>query len=603
MSNASELATRLIVECREVHNVDPYLLMSLVIPKSDLIRDVPWGAALYALVKTILGSKGYVLKEVVAQVQVQFLDAVPQSMGGKKMCGWKKADVVQLMETSQVPVSCPILYQILSDAGTRRHVGYEHVQDALLGYLQIMCCPRQAGFNGGCIQLMECPVPKVGNLTKFYVDVDCKLSRLDLTQAAALEMLLEMPATLGKIFVDLGVLHKRESFCVVVKEHSRMTDTGDTKVSVHLLVNLISTISSFVTLQGLIRSHVRKHCPLCIKLQEDEKAPVTKQDLLDMGIYASLAFADCHPEVNSKQGLAGPWSRKVKGMKTVSTLRETIWIENGKQLNSKVGHASVFLPYADNTGHPRHLLQDQAVRVLADTLVSVAGPRCKSFMEGSMVPRIEFFNLKPSNKTGVGSKRKLDTMSVELSSDSIWHALPAWFTSACREICGGALPVANNFLKNHISYPTGIGNRQEAIMFQMNTSVLSICPRSMMEPSGVCKTYHQHRSNGTVYLFCNGGLHVVCRDAECERTVKTGALFTKLKNADRSSIVPPTESSDGVLIDKKQWRPSRQILDRDGVMIRAARYVWLELSPDIMAFIAYRLKISRNGIRTCHAKS
>jgi hypothetical protein len=580
-----ELARKLVLESKRVYNVDPYLLMALVVPKRDLINGVPWGEALHGMVKKILGDTGYVLSEVVCEVQRSFLDQTPLTMDGEAICGWKKADVVEQFDSKTL--SCPVLFQILSEKGKRRHVGYSNIQDALIGYMHIMSKPKVAGFSGGCIQLMECPLPQLGNLTKFYVDVDCKLDRLDMKQEDALAMLLEMPTTLGKIFVDLRVIHRTERFGVVVKENSRRTSDGNVKMSIHFIFNLISTIPMFVTLQGLIRAHIRKNCPRCIVLQEDDKQHVTAEDVVDMGYYACMAFADCHPEINSKQGLAGPWSRKSVELPTVSTLREIIWVQNGKVASREVGDPNIFLPYGVNSTHPKLVDVGKGLIVLADTLVSIAGPRCKGFLKDCVMEQVcrPLLQKSPKRKQlegGIGMSKLLRVGSD--SSAAIWAATPLWFADISRKICDGVLPPLT-LLQNHLGYPVGVDGDSVDFMFQTNQSSLCICARSMIQQQGNwCKTCHIHKNNGSVYLCSGTEVYVVCRDAECERAVKMGSLYNKKQkifpvvNTDDTNIGVLRANSDvGVVIDSTRW-----VQSRGGV---CARYVWLHLSSEIMQFI------------------
>jgi hypothetical protein len=569
--NTKRLADLLISECRDVYNVDPYLLMALIIPKKELMKGVPWGAKLHSIVQSIIGEKGYVLSDVIRQVQQRFLNASPVPMSTSMVKGWKKQEV--LTEISNNGITCPIVFQILNEKGKRRHVGFVSIQDALLGYIKII-------MTSGCIQVMECPVPSVGNLTKFYVDVDCKLSRVSLSHQETLEMLMQMPETLGKIFVDLNVLHRTDRFCIMVKENSRLSADGDTKMSIHLIVNLASSIETFVTLQGMIRSYIRKKCPRCIELQEDDKLLVSNDDIQHMGIYASLAFADCHPEINAKQGLAGPWSRKSVEQTTVSTLREIIWVQNGQVVDRETGHPSIFIPYTANTGHPKNISAVDAACVIADTLVSVVGPRCGSFREGSIVAVPVFSKRKnPTSQRDVGFGALGAKKRPREDQQSLWPQLPSWFTTSCKQICKGTLPSLQTSLQHHISYPVGVTRTPDTVMFQFNANPLSICPRSLLRDIP-CSDCHWHKSNGTVYLCSGQRVFVVCRDAECERLVKQHKIYLPSDDTVPLDTTPDLQSSSDtprqISIDKKNWFKS----------CGRARYLWLELSPTIMDFIA-----------------
>jgi hypothetical protein len=555
--SAHTYALLLIKESRESYGVDPYTLMALAMGREDLCT-LDWGKKLYDMARRIMGDRGYVFRQVIAAVQAIFLDADIERIGyggaGAMVRRYLKSEVVSELTAlgGSDSVSCPVLFQFMNIRGKRRHVGFRNPRDAILCYMRLLQDHRGIGMEEECLQLVECPIPQIGGLIKFYVDVDCKFSVLQGCGVRSIEdardILLEMPATLGRIFVDIGVISSREEFCVLVKENSRALPSGDHKLSFHFITQLLLTVEMFVYMQRRIRCHLQKECHRCVNLQHGMGGDMVAKDLVTMGRYACMAFADSHSETNAKQGLAGPWCRKSVDLPQVSTLRGFVWICNGQMVRQEACDPDIFIPVGGVTLHATHLDPVKAVRALADALIGVPGPRCKSFIEGCMLESI----LPPPGKRrlascnpGVGGTPRTPnqggTPRTPNHSAMDWGLMPTWFSEQCALLCQGTLPVVIP-LQNHIGYPCGVGGSVTMfqvcttplgfdcrggmlvgwivlirVLPQVNSSPLSICPRSMMCKGGVTKGCHWHKNNGTVFMGCNDRVFAVCRDAVCER--------------------------------------------------------------------------------------
>lgn len=596
------LAQKLVVDIWDKCHVDPCMLMCLVIPKNDLVRDTEWGQQLLDSVMGIIGSDNMQhLDDIIKEVRWFFIrrqmkgaspgpkdvsnDRGREGQGGlphaaaaagRVVDGFRKADVLRALQNLQqgdenAKLFAPSLIQLVEGDKKRSFRMYEHPQDMIVGVIKSII-----DTNSPYVHIAEAAIDKSG-VIRLYLDFEIYLRKMPCVQGDTLEERIlklesiadEMPQLWCRILVDLKVINSTDILKIIVKDNSRMLQGGDYGLKRHLVSDALVTRRVYEHIQMLTFDWIREHCPLAYAKMRDQDAVVSKEDSIAMTTADTgkslVALTGIDPACKSSlQMLRLVWTKKNANETLVSRLHSSISVRDGKRLDDTMTAVPDAYTPLRTISQPPDIHPGRLGAALWDTLVFTPSPYCRGVNE--MALRTCNNNRPSEGRDGGGRTRNQARQSAGRADRGgvAWAGMRCdWFKEWCHSRCGNeGLPPLRTNVQGYAVPPPGY---EDGMLVQVNHPKLSLCSLKLMSipTRDIADISLAHKSNGTVFLLQGDQVWLQCMDPVCRMCIqeKGEHWYQLAKQMDRGAAAQgaatgteaDTEGVAGLLEERPGW--------------------------------------------------